>query len=111
MTDPVVLSALKMALAFVEDELERRRVSTVQHYITEAATTAQHLRDALRVAEPADEPRVPMQFGMVIWGKHPTLDKFADLIWNGKKFVPLLSDDGTEWTDEAMAISKRCKGE
>lgn len=45
------LSALKMALAFVDDELDRRRESGVRRYICEAATTAQHLKDAIRCVE------------------------------------------------------------
>lgn len=50
-------SALRMALAFAEDELERRRYSGLKRYINEAATVVQHLKDALRYADV--EPEEP----------------------------------------------------
>lgn len=50
-----ICSALRMAEAFVEEELERRRESGLRRYMNEAANVLQHLRDALRACEEDDE--------------------------------------------------------
>ena len=49
-----------------------------------------------------DRPNPPL--GAIIFGRHPKYDKNTDLIWDGEKWIPLFTDDGRAWTDEAWAI-------